>query len=109
VGGSKILEWKMKLNKESNYDLVSPLSRRSMIKNVTLAVGAATAVAYSLSPVSTSAKQSKLAQTDIGYRDRPNGGQRCDLCVNWQAPSACKVVAGTISPSGWCGLFVRRA
>jgi hypothetical protein len=84
-------------------------SRRQLIFNMAIVAGVAGATVTGLSAGSAMAKQSKLAQTDIGYQNRPNGGQRCDICVNWQAPSACKLVAGTISPSGWCGLFVRKA
>ncbi len=50
----------------------------------------------------------KLSPSDIGYRPTPNGRSRCDVCVNWRPPDACKAVAGPISPSGWCGLFVRK-
>jgi len=67
-------------------------------------------VALSFLPTSrTVAGQMKMAPGDIGYQSRPNGAQRCDLCVNWQAPQSCKLVAGSISPSGWCGLFVKKA
>ncbi|MEO8812203.1 MAG: hypothetical protein ABI376_04735 [Caulobacteraceae bacterium] len=50
-----------------------------------------------------------LAPGDIGYQTRPKGAQRCDLCVNWRPPAACKLVAGPISPTGWCGLFAPKA
>lgn len=87
----------------------SQISRRKLIIDVAVAAGVAGALAAGLSPRSATAAKVKMAQADIGYQNRPNGAQRCDLCVNWQAPSACKVVAGSISPSGWCGLFVHKA
>ncbi|HEY6048148.1 MAG TPA: hypothetical protein VIV07_03780 [Sphingomicrobium sp.] len=39
------------------------------------------------------------------YRPTPNGNLRCDNCANFQAPGACKVVDGSIAPSGWCILY----
>lgn len=87
----------------------SRTSRRQLIFDAAAAVGVAGAFAAGLSPRSAAAAKVKMAQADIGYQPRPNGAQRCHLCVNWQAPSACKVVAGSISPSGWCGLFVHKA
>ena len=55
------------------------------------------------------ASRAKLAPAEIGYQNSPRGAQRCDQCVNWRAPDACTVVAGPISPTGWCGLFVRKS
>ncbi len=55
------------------------------------------------------AGQVKLAQNEIGYQSRPKGQQRCDLCVNWDPPGTCKLVAGPISPTGWCGLFAHKS
>jgi hypothetical protein len=39
------------------------------------------------------------------YQPTPKGKQRCDNCANFQAPSSCKLVDGTIAPSGWCILY----
>jgi hypothetical protein len=81
-------------------------SRRQLIFGAALTAGLAGAAG--LIPKSAAAAQSKLSQGDSGYQNRPNGGQRCELCANWQAPTSCKVVAGPISPSGWCSLFAAR-
>ena len=51
------------------------------------------------------AAQEKLSQADAKYQGTPKGEQRCDGCVNFQPPNACKFVQGDISPSGWCQLF----
>ena len=59
------------------------------------------------SPVGANATP-KLSQGDSGYQSSPRGGQRCDQCINWRAPGACRVVAGAISASGWCSLFARK-
>lgn len=79
-------------------------SRRQMIFNMAIGVGAVGAI----SVVPRPAAAAKLSQSDSGYQNRPNGSQRCDLCANWMAPTSCKFVAGNISPSGWCSLFAAR-
>jgi hypothetical protein len=44
----------------------------------------------------------KLSKEDAKYQDMPSGQQRCAGCVHFEAPNACSVVEGTISPNGWC-------
>jgi hypothetical protein len=34
--------------------------------------------------------------------------QECDNCSQFEPPSSCKVVDGTISPTGWCKVYVRK-
>ncbi len=46
--------------------------------------------------------QDKIAQAQVQYQATPKDGQQCDKCVNWEAPNGCKIVAGTIAPTGWC-------
>lgn len=45
---------------------------------------------------------SKVEQSVVQYQGSPKDGAQCSGCVNFVAPNACKVVAGNISPSGWC-------
>jgi hypothetical protein len=47
----------------------------------------------------------KVAQNVVQYQTSPKNGQSCNKCVNFVPPNSCKLVAGTISPSGWCLLF----
>jgi len=47
----------------------------------------------------------KLPQKTVQYQDTPNEKWRCDNCFQWQAPNACKAVAGVIKPSGWCTIY----
>jgi hypothetical protein len=77
------------------------ISRRVMLTGTALALGAAATAAA----VSQAAAQQKISQADAQYQATPKGAQRCDGCVNFQAPNACKFVQGDISPSGWCQLF----
>ena len=38
----------------------------------------------------------------VQYQKTPKNGQQCSTCVNYDPPSACKIVAGAIVPEGWC-------
>jgi hypothetical protein len=82
------------------------ISRRAVLSTgAALSLGAATAAAL----VSPAAAQQKISQADAKYQTTPKGGQRCDGCVNFQPPNACKFVDGNISPGGWCQLFAAKA
>jgi hypothetical protein len=54
------------------------------------------------------AAQAKVSKSDAKYQDQPKEQQRCDGCVQFQPPNACKIVDGQISPSGWCQLFAAK-
>jgi hypothetical protein len=73
------------------------LSRRSLLR------GATGVLAATLNPALAQPKISKLA---VNYQDHPDGDKRCDRCVQFQPPDACKMVEGTISPQGSCRIFM---
>ena len=50
----------------------------------------------------------KVAQRVARYQPTPKGGQACAGCNSFIAPNQCKLVAGEISPSGWCGLWTKK-
>ncbi|MGA8614431.1 MAG: high-potential iron-sulfur protein [Xanthobacteraceae bacterium] len=52
--------------------------------------------------------QQKVSQADAKYQAQPKDGQQCDGCLQFQAPNACKLVDGNISPTGWCLLFAAK-
>ena len=82
----------------------SGLSRRTIvIRSVACAAGA---VAL-LGPAREAA--AKMAQTGVAYQTNPKGDQQCNNCSLFQPPSACTLVDGTISPSGWCKFWVKKA
>jgi hypothetical protein len=81
-------------------------TRRRLIRNLTVVVGMVGA--YAAAPAPGRAERAKLAPTDVAYRPETKSRARCETCVNWLAPDACKLVAGPISPSGTCGLYVRK-
>jgi hypothetical protein len=76
------------------------LSRRSLLCS---AVGATGVLAVTLNPALAQPKISKVA---VNYQDHPDGDKRCDRCVQFQPPDACKMVEGTISPQGSCRIFM---
>jgi hypothetical protein len=48
------------------------------------------------------------SQVSVSYQPSPNDGQQCNGCKNFipgGATGTCKIVAGTISPNGYCVAF----
>jgi hypothetical protein len=50
----------------------------------------------------------KVSKQTAQYQPAPKGGQACAGCNSYIAPSQCKLVAGEISPSGWCRLWTKK-
>ena len=86
----------------SNQKNPASLTRRTVLL---AAAGAAPLLALG----ATSADAAKLAQKGVRYQDSPKDGKQCDGCKLFVAPNACKSVDGTISPTGWCALWVKKA
>jgi hypothetical protein len=74
----------------------------------TILIGAAGALPL-IALGATGAKAAKLAQSAVRYQGSPKDGKQCSNCNLFVAPNACKSVDGTISPSGWCALWVKKA
>ena len=57
------------------------------------------------------AQAGTASKDDFHYQDHPNDDKRCAQCVQFippgdgQQPGTCRIVAGTISPNGWCMAF----
>lgn len=84
-------------------------SRRAIILHgVACALGSA-ALAASVGK----ARASKFPQSSpaVAYQTSPSAkdDHQCDGCSLFQAPNSCQVVDGTISPTGWCKLWVKKA
>jgi RNA polymerase sigma-70 factor (ECF subfamily) len=79
------------------------LSRRSLLQGAAGAAGAATIPGATPNPA---AAAPKMSQTAVAYQDHPDGDKRCDKCVQFQPPNACKLVDGTISSQGSCRIFM---
>jgi hypothetical protein len=76
------------------------LSRRLLLRS---AAGATGVLAAAINPALAQPKISKIA---VNYQDHPDGDKRCDKCIQFQPPDACKMVEGTISPQGSCRIFM---
>lgn len=83
-------------------------ARPSRRRLLTAAAGIAGA-GLALAATPALAAGSKMSPASVSYRDKPQGSARCDGCNQWQAPAACKVVSGAISPSGWCSIYAPAA
>ncbi len=81
-------------------DTRTRLSRRAALRAVAM-LGAGVAGVAQAQPQPPQKVDKKL----VMYQPTPKNGQACNRCVNSQPPNACKLVAGDISPAGWCSLF----
>ena len=53
----------------------------------------------------TKAAWAKAKKTAVRYQDEPKKGRNCNNCRHFQAPNACKLVEGEVSPNGWCTVW----
>lgn len=80
-----------------------PLTRQEVLK--TLVVLPALAAGLAATTAVADAKGTKAA---FKYQDKPSGSHDCENCKLFipgktkSADGTCKVVAGSISPKGWC-------
>jgi hypothetical protein len=78
------------------------MSRRTVLL---AAAGAAPLLALG----ANSARAAGLPPSAVAYQATPKDGHQCDACNFFVAPNACKSVTGTISPTGWCKLWVKKS
>lgn len=71
------------------------LTRRELLA---AGLGLAAAPARAKAPV-------KVSQQEAQYQATPKGVFSCATCTFFVKPRSCKIVAGDISPTGWCKLF----
>ena len=50
----------------------------------------------------------KVSKADALYQYQPKGQQRCAICLQFMPPGRCRIVAGPVSPNGWCQFFAAR-
>lgn len=83
-------------------------SRKSVLINLLALPLAVTAVGATVTAASADAKS---PQTAVQYQDKPKGDAKCSGCKFYipgkdaKAKGQCKVVAGDISPEGWCVVY----
>jgi hypothetical protein len=83
------------------------LSRRSVLTRVALLAGGA--LAASVVRNNEALAQAKATKEAMKYQDKPSGDKQCSNCLQFVAPNGCKVVDGTVSPSGYCIAWVKKA
>ncbi|HEY1879187.1 MAG TPA: hypothetical protein VGG68_04575 [Caulobacteraceae bacterium] len=81
------------------------VSRRRILKGGALLAGGALAADAGLSIAPAWADTAKVPKSAVSYLGSPRGDNRCELCVQFQPPSSCKLVEGSVSPLGSCTLF----
>lgn len=87
---------------------MSKETKSPCVSRRTLLIGAVGAVPL-MALGAIGAKAAKLSQTAARYQDLPKGDKKCGNCNLFLPPNACKSVDGTISPNGWCALWVKKA
>jgi hypothetical protein len=83
-------------------------SRKSVLINLLTLPLAATAAIATIGEASAA---SKSPQNAVMYQNKPKGAAKCSGCKFYipgktaSANGGCKVVAGSISPNGWCVVY----
>jgi anaerobic selenocysteine-containing dehydrogenase len=88
-----------------NKGSISRVTRRDFLFAAAAGGGAVMAAGLVSSPARASGK---IAQKAVSYQPTSKNDQRCDNCTLWQPPNSCKLVDGTIAPSGWCVLYKKK-
>ncbi|MCW5598176.1 MAG: high-potential iron-sulfur protein [Nitrosomonas sp.] len=80
-----------------------------------MALGAAMPFILGVTHNARSAEAAKASKALMKYQDKPNGNEKCSNCIQFipgdtpDANGECKVVAGSISPQGWCTAFAAKS
>jgi hypothetical protein len=77
------------------------LSRRKFLRFAGVVAGAGAL----LTAATPALADSKFSQAMAKYQATPKGAASCRTCTQFEGASACRVVAGPVSASGWCLLY----
>jgi len=80
------------------------MSRRQILRGAAVAAGSAAVLGSTILPA-----EAKMAQSAASYQTTPKNGASCATCSFFSAPSSCSLVDGTISASGWCRFYSKKA
>jgi hypothetical protein len=84
-------------------------ARRRVLGQAAAALPAMLVLALGARPAT--ARAGNASKEDFHYQDHPNENKRCADCAQFIAPAkgqqagTCQIVAGPISPNGWCMAF----
>ena len=84
------------------------VSRRQVLTVAAGVAGASVTGATAVIGTSMPAHAAKMSQEAAKYQGTPKGEQRCDSCLLFEPPAACKSVDGTIAPEGWCRIYAKK-
>lgn len=79
------------------------VSRRELLRGAAVTAGGAAILVSSVLPA-----EAKMPQKASGYQTTPKGKASCASCIHFEPPSSCGIVAGKISPKGWCRFYVKK-
>ena len=91
-------------------DSSNDLSRRNFLSGVVVLPALA-----GLALTQTATAEAKGTQAAFKYQGTPKNGQKCSLCKFFTkgssatANGSCSLVAGTISPNGWCIAYAKKS
>lgn len=91
----------MSNEKKIVLQLVPQVSRRRFLAGAGMAAVGGTAAGCAHGPK----MPGMVPKMEAEYRDRPNGLARCGVCKHFASPNVCEVVAGPVSPDGWCRFY----
>jgi hypothetical protein len=82
------------------------VSRRGVLRGAAIAAGGVIAAGtLAVEP----AAAGKMSQAAAGYQATPKDGNQCSNCALFEVPSSCKIVDGSIAPTGWCRFFAKKS
>ena len=79
------------------------MSRRDFFSSAVVFGGVVVALGASIKSAAA-----KMTQKAALYQGKPKEGAKCATCEHFQSPASCQIVAGKISPSGWCQMYVKK-
>ena len=78
------------------------MRRRDLIP---ILIGAAIGFDLAAPSKTDAADKDKMSKQEAEYQDSPKDIRMCATCTLFEPPRSCKVVAGDVSPFGWCKAF----
>jgi hypothetical protein len=54
------------------------------------------------------AQEGKTSKETAKYQEQPKDGHSCAICQFFHAPHTCQLVAGDVSPNGWCSYWSKK-
>ena len=98
------------MSKKNSQDFTPPKEpsltrRRFLTRSFVVAAGGAALLASGARSVEAARKRK---QKSVRYQTTPKNGKNCAGCKHFEAVGkTCKKVEGTISPDGWCFIWVK--